>query len=88
MTFVENIFKHGIDKSRRQNPVTISLVQQNDFLHFKTSNSKSDPTADNQPGGFGIINLIKRLRMLYGDKFELTIDSEGDLFIAYLKIPL
>jgi sensor histidine kinase YesM len=88
MTFVENIFKHGIDKSRRQNPVTISLVQQNDFLHFKTSNCKSDPTADNQPGGFGIINLIKRLRMLYGDKFELTIDSEGELFIACLKIPL
>jgi sensor histidine kinase YesM len=88
MTFVENIFKHGIDKSRKQNPVTISLVQQNDFLLFRTSNCKIDPAADNQTGGFGIINLIKRLRMLYGDKFELTIDSEGELFNAFLKIPL
>lgn len=88
MTFVENIFKHGIDKSRKQNRVTISLVQQNDFLLFRTSNCKIDPVADNQTGGFGIINLIKRLRMLYGDKFELTIDSEGELFNAFLKIPL
>jgi sensor histidine kinase YesM len=88
MTFVENIFKHGIDKSRKQNRVTISLVQQNDFLLFKTSNCKIDPTADNQPGGFGIINLTKRLRMLYGNKFELTIDREAELFIAVLKIPL
>jgi|SRR5579872_1100242 len=88
MTFIENIFKHGIDKSRKQNRVTISLVQQNDFLVFKTSNCKRELTADNQPGGFGIINLTKRLRMLYGDKFELAIDSEGDLFIALLKIPL
>ncbi len=88
MTFIENIFKHGIDKSRKQNRVTISLVQQNDFLLFKTSNCKIDPAADNQTGGFGIINLTKRLRMLYGDKFELTIDSEGELFIAFLKIPL
>jgi sensor histidine kinase YesM len=88
MTFVENIFKHGIDKSRKQNRITISLVQQNDFLLFKTSNCKIDPAAENQPGGFGIINLTKRLRMLYRDKFELTIDSEGELFIAYLKIPL
>ena len=88
MTFVENIFKHGIDKSRRQNPVTISLVQQNDCLIFKTSNRKIDPAADNQPGGFGIINLTKRLRILYGDKFELTIDSEEELFNAFLKIPL
>jgi len=88
MTFVENIFKHGIDKSRKQNRVTISLVQQNDFLLFKTSNHKVDPEPGNQPGGFGIINLTKRLKMLYGDKFELTIDSEGELFIAFLKIPL
>ena len=88
MTFVENIFKHGIDKSRKQNQVTISLVQQNDHLLFKTSNRKVDPATDDQPGGFGIINLTKRLRMLYGEKFELTIDNEGELFTAFLKIPL
>jgi len=88
MTFVENIFKHGIDKSRKKNQVTISLVQQNDFLLFKTSNHKADPEPGDEPGGFGIINLTKRLRMLYGDKFELTIDGEGELFTAFLKIPL
>jgi sensor histidine kinase YesM len=88
MTFVENIFKHGIDKSRKQNQVTISLVQQNDYLLFKTSNHKVDSAANDQPGGFGIINLTKRLRMLYGEKFELTIDNEGELFTASLKIPL
>ena len=88
MTFVENIFKHGIDKSRRQNRVTISLIQQNDYLLFKTSNHKIDTTDDHQTGGFGIINLTKRLRMLYGDQFELIINSEGDLFNALLKIPI
>ena len=88
MTFVENIFKHGIDKSLKQNLVTISLVQQNDHLFFTTSNRKVDPEAGDGPGGFGIINLTKRLRMLYGDKFELTIDDEGELFTAFLKIPL
>jgi LytS/YehU family sensor histidine kinase len=88
MTFVENIFKHGIDKSRKQNQVTISLIQQSDHLFFKTSNRKVDPEAGDEHGGFGIINLTKRLRMLYGDKFELTIDDEGELFTASLKIPL
>jgi sensor histidine kinase YesM len=88
MTFVENIFKHGIDKSRKQNQVTISLVQQHNHLLFKTSNRKIDPATDDQQGGFGIINLTKRLRMLYGEKFELIIDNEGELFTAFLKIPL
>src|ERR1700683_4252699 len=88
MTFVENIFKHGIDKSLTQNQVTISLVQQNDHLVFTTRNRKVDLEPGDEPGGFGIINLTKRLRMLYGDKFELTIDDEGELFTAFLKIPL
>ena len=88
MTFVENVFKHGIDKSLKQNQVTISLVQQNDFLFFTTRNRKADPEVGEESGRFGIINLTKRLRMLYGDKFELTIDGEGELFTAFLKIPL
>jgi sensor histidine kinase YesM len=88
MTFVENIFKHGIDKSRTQNRVTISLVQQNDFLLFKTSNHKVDPEPGDEAGGFGIINLAQRLRILYGDKYELIINDEGELFTAFLKIPL
>jgi len=88
MTFVENIFKHGIDKSLKQNQVTISLVQQNGHLFFTTRNRKADQGAAEGPGGFGIINLTRRLRLLYGDKFELTIDDEGELFTAFLKIPL
>jgi sensor histidine kinase YesM len=88
MTFVENIFKHGIDKSLKTNQVTISLVQQNGHLFFTTRNRKVDPETGDEPGGFGIINLTKRLRMLYGDKFELAIDDDGELFTASLKIPL
>jgi LytS/YehU family sensor histidine kinase len=88
MTFVENIFKHGIDKSLKQNLVHISLVQQDGYLLFKTSNRKIDPVAGDQTGGFGITNLIKRLSMLYGTKFELTIDSEGELYTTFLKIPV
>jgi sensor histidine kinase YesM len=88
MTFVENIFKHGIDKSLKQNQVHISLVQQDGYLTFKTSNRKVDPTTGDQQGGFGIANLTRRLQMLYGTKFELTIDNEGELYTAFLKIPV
>jgi sensor histidine kinase YesM len=88
MTFVENIFKHGIDKSRKQNQISISLIQQDGYLLFKTINRKVDPTVINPSGGFGIANLIKRLRMLYGSEFELNIDSQGESYIAFLKIPI
>jgi len=88
MTFVENIFKHGIDKSRKQNKVSISLIQQDGYLLFKTSNRKTVSAATEQSGGFGIANLTKRLRMLYGSAYELDIDAAGELYTTSLKIPL
>jgi len=88
MTFVENIFKHGIDKSRQQNQIKISLIQQDGFLLFKTINHKITTMAGSRTDGFGIANLTQRLRMLYGSRFELKIDIEKELYIAFLKIPL
>jgi len=88
MTFVENIFKHGINKLSVQNQITISLIQKDGYLLFKTSNRKFNSIASNQPNGFGIANLTKRLKMLYGSNFELAIDNSGDLYNALLKIPL
>jgi sensor histidine kinase YesM len=88
MTFVENIFKHGIDKSSMENVVTISLIQQDGYLLFNTRNRIFEPPVSEQSTGFGIINLTKRLNMLYGANFELSIDREGDIYNAFLKIPM
>jgi CheY-like chemotaxis protein len=38
ITFVENIFKHGIDRSAAGNAFGLSLVQQDGFLLFSTEN--------------------------------------------------
>ncbi len=88
MTFVENIFKHGINKSSSQNQIAISLVQKDNYLTFKTSNRIFDPPATGKSAGFGILNLTRRLRMLYGSNFELAIDQHGGVYNAALKIPL
>jgi sensor histidine kinase YesM len=88
MTFVENIFKHGIDKSSSENKIEIALIQQNGNLLFKTKNLIHDKTGSTEPGGFGIENLKKRLTFLYQDRFELSIDTSDNYFTAYLKVPL
>ncbi|MVM31792.1 hypothetical protein GO755_17220 [Spirosoma sp. HMF4905] len=88
MTFVENIVKHGIDKSSTQNQIDIALEQQDGYLLFMTRNKVFDTTPVHRSTGFGIANLTKRLTMLYGSNFELTIDKQNGLFTAFLKIPL
>ena len=88
MTFVENIFKHGIDKSSKENKIEISLIQQEGFLLFQTSNSVHEKASKEECHGFGIENLRKRLTMLYGSKFELNIECNPQSFTAFLKVPI
>ena len=88
MTFVENIFKHGVDKSSSENKIDISLIQQNGSMMFQTCNRIHAAASKEQCHGFGIENLRKRLNMLYGNRFELNIEDNGQTFTAFLKVPL
>jgi hypothetical protein len=88
MTFIENIFKHGIDKSSKENKIEISLIQQEGFLLFQTCNRIHTVASKEESHGFGIENLRRRLTMLYGTKFELNIECDGQTFTAFLKVPI
>lgn len=88
MTFVENIFKHGIDKSSSGNEVLITLIQQDGYLEFSTQNLLHTPQATAPALGFGIQNLQKRLSLLFGNNFELRTGPSGKYFNAFLKIPI
>jgi sensor histidine kinase YesM len=89
MTFVENIFKHGIDKSISENEVHISLIQEDGYLLFQTQNLLHPPQhAAAGERGSGILNLRKRLSLLFGNNFELKTWPSGKYFNASLKFPL
>ncbi len=86
MTFVENIFKHGIDKSG-SNSIMLSLKQEDGFLLFQTTNKITNDSVNNT-GKFGLLNLRRRLTLLYGTAFELNTTEHDHSFIAELKIPV
>ena len=88
MTFVENIFKHGINKASSENKVELSLVQQDGYLMFQTKNRVYEQPGAAEHTGFGIKNLKKRLELLYGENFELNIIEKDNFFTAFLKVPL
>ena len=88
ITFVENIFKHGIDRSAAGNAFGLSLVQQDGFLLFSTENPLPADGPKTSSQGFGLKNLEKRLILLYGDRFELRTTRTASVYQASLKIPL
>jgi sensor histidine kinase YesM len=88
MTFVENIFKHGIDKISGCNQVWIRIVEQERYLIFETKNSINQHPGKTKPTGLGLKNLSQRLSLLYGTNFEMETRDDGRYFTAFLKIPL
>jgi hypothetical protein len=88
MTFVENIFKHGVDKISGCNKIAISLIQQKGYLYFSTKNAINRHAGQKMPGGLGLANLRKRLSILYDGNFELETVDDGQYFTATLKVPL
>jgi hypothetical protein len=88
MTFVENIFKHGIDKIRGRNTIELWLIQEGGYLCFSTKNTLNEHAGPIRPTGLGLENLRKRLAILYSDKFELDTFNDGERYSATLKIPL
>lgn len=88
MPFVENLFKHGIDRGAQGNHISLSLVMEGGNLLFSTENRlPHDPPAAGKTGS-GLRNLEKRLILLYGDRFVLTTTRTDTHFQAFLKIPL
>lgn len=81
--FVENVFKHGIDKTKPHNQVSIGLEITQKYLDFEVVNS----VIKKQEGQWrSLENLKKRLVLLYDNHFEMNISNENNRFVASLKI--
>ena len=88
MTFVENIFKHGIDKISGNNKVYISLYEKDQHLVLQTKNSLNRHTDSRQEHGLGLSNLRQRLTILYGKNFDMHTTEDIQNFNACLKFQI
>lgn len=86
MPLVENLFKHGIDKTRADNEASIQLSIKDGNLYFIVQNSIF--TDANNGHGFGLRNLQQRLSILYNDKYTFSTQRLEETFIAKLTIPV
>lgn len=85
---IENAFKHA----DLQNPdAFISIVFEfNDNVFYMTVSNKISPKVPLKKvnSGIGSETLEQRLRIIYKDNFKLERFTEGDVYIAHLKINL
>jgi LytS/YehU family sensor histidine kinase len=86
MPFVENAFKHG--KKQDVSPgIIINLRIEDRSLEFDVSNyiMPKYEGAETE-GGFGMKNILRRLELIYNDKYKLDIKNDNEMFVVLLKI--
>jgi LytS/YehU family sensor histidine kinase len=76
--FVENAIKHGIDP-KTKSLIDISLGVEQNILSFKVTNTihQGITGLTNEPSGFGLDNLKKRLSILYPNAHTLETKEEN-----------
>lgn len=86
LPLVENAVKHSGGNPRR---VRVRFVRDGNTLELMVDNTVSIHKAKpKEESGLGLVNLRKRLELLYPNKYKLTIDKSEHEYKACLKLEL
>jgi len=84
--FVENAFKHGVVNDP-EHPVEIFLEVTGKTLSLKVKNKISNNQKD-RSSGVGLINIQRRLQLIYPEKYTLNIENQDQIYQSTLIIKL
>ena len=86
ISFVENAFKHGVSY-QRESFIEVKIQVEGKSLYFSCRNSKAD-VSNEEKGGVGLVNVRKRLDLLFGNQYTLHISDDAEAYSVELNIPL
>lgn len=87
INFVENAFKHGVDKIAKDSWIRINAtIDPEDKFCFQISNLKPLKNGQKSIGGIGFSNTKRRLNILYPERHLLEITEDELTYNLLLKI--
>jgi LytS/YehU family sensor histidine kinase len=85
---VENAFKHGVEKLRKDAFVHIRLKATRKQIDFSIENN-FDVEQPSEKAGIGLKNLKQRLDLVYPDRYELEIiPAKADIYSIRLSLSI
>jgi len=88
LSLIENAFKHGVHPNA-PSFIRISLVEAENFLEFKTENTNHPKESTDLSGsGLGLVNLSKRLELMYRDRYQYHVSKDENNYSSSLSIQL
>lgn len=89
IAFIENAFKHRCKTATRNPYISIEFnVENSDRVDFSIENTAdaSRGEEEHQQAGFGLMNVKKRLELIYPGRHELQIITTGTAYRVELSI--
>jgi two-component system LytT family sensor kinase len=87
IAFVENAFKHGISNVGKS-WVTVVVRCDRKHVYLNVRNSVHPDNIVREKSGVGIPNVMERLKLMFGDKFQLEYGNRGNEYVVSLTLPL
>jgi LytS/YehU family sensor histidine kinase len=91
MSFIENCFKHGLGNHIAPGFVKILFKVDGNEMEAVIENSKPESmpkTLHSRSGGIGLVNVRRRLDLLYAGRYSLHIEDAPNRYAVHLKISL
>lgn len=83
----ENAVKHGVYESVEPVEISTCCYVENKILHIRITNN-FDPDARVRKGaGIGLVNIMERLKLIYGNEKLLKTEVTGNKFEVNIMIP-
>ncbi len=86
LPFIENAFKHGVQEEEKEGFVNIVICKTKDELTLEVQNSIAK--ANDHTGGIGLVNVKKRLALLYPENHQLEIQHDGKIYQVSLSLEM
>ena len=90
IAFIENAFKYVSNYEEKENKVGIHLRYSENVFQFTICNTREErgERLNMEHGGIGVVNVKRRLDLLYPNMHELNIIKEPDYFKVTLKLQI
>ncbi|CAG5018475.1 hypothetical protein DYBT9275_06009 [Dyadobacter sp. CECT 9275] len=92
IVFIENAFKHSKNTFDEKIYIDLSLKTWSNNILFSVKNSHGQLTGENniipKSSGLGLVNVRKRLELLYPGEHELTVTEEDTSYTVSLRLKM
>ncbi|MBK7030129.1 MAG: histidine kinase [Bacteroidales bacterium] len=89
ISLVENAFKHGVSPTEPSLiKIEITNSRQNEIVCIVRNSNFPKTESDRSGSGIGLVNLKKRLDLIYQGAYDLSNEINGEQYIATLSLKL